>query len=123
MFVELAQGQHPSPPARIVDSVGDGPLEDVASVLSYLQAGLPLIDMMDIENDVFDPERQIMNGATILTDGEWLWRQDLAYYVRYHDVLLPPDFLALIRSRDYLVPVVDEPVLVALAEEASRLAF
>ncbi|GGQ44651.1 hypothetical protein GCM10010166_11500 [Couchioplanes caeruleus subsp. azureus] len=45
-----------------------------------------------------------MNGPTLLTDGDWLWRKDFPYYVRYRRVAVPEDFLTVIRERDYVVP-------------------
>jgi hypothetical protein len=65
MFIELAQGHHPAPAQSIADNVSDQPLVDVENVVAYLNDGHVLIDMMDIENDVFDPALQILNGSSI----------------------------------------------------------
>ncbi|MEU4243593.1 hypothetical protein [Actinoplanes sp. NPDC026619] len=122
MFVELGQTRHPEPPQRIADHIG-APLEDADLVTQYLDNGYLLIDMMDIERDVLDPAQEILSGSSILTDGEWLWRQDLSYYVRRHHVTLPPELLATIRERQYTIPSVDEERLIALTADADHLAF
>src|SRR3954464_4053302 len=120
MFVELGQTRHPDPPQYIADHIGAEPLEDADQVTQYLSNGYLLIDMMDVERDVLDPEQEILNGSSILTDGEWLWRQDLSYYVRRHHVALPPDLLAAIRERQYTIPPVDEAQLIILTAHAEH---
>ena len=124
MFVELAQSRHPEPAQSMVDHISEQPLADVQNVVAYLSGGHYLIEMMDIQNDVLDATReQIINGSSILTDGEWLWREDYAYYVEHHNVRVPDDLLTTIRHRNYIVPPVPEPVMVNLAPEAEELAF
>lgn len=123
MFVELGQTRHPDPPQSIADHIGAEPLEDADLVTRYLTKGHLLIDMMDVERDVLDPEQEVLSGSSIMTDGEWLWRRDLAYYVRRHHVLLPRDLLATIRERRYTVPPLDETQLIALTGYAEHLAF
>lgn len=123
MFVELSQGQHPAPPQSIRDHIGAEPLPDADRVVAYLHAGHPLIDMMDVEDDPLDPARQVMNGSSILTDGDWLWRQDFGYYVRRHNVAPPEELLTAIRARHYVVPEVSVERLTELAAAAEKLAF
>lgn len=123
MFVELAQGRHPAPVQSIADNLSEQPVEDVENVVAYLNTGHVLVDVMDIENDVLDPTQQIMNGSSILTDGDWLWRMDYAYYVQRHNILVPEGLLTTIRHRNYIVPFVPEQVLIDLAEQAEQLAF
>src|SRR4051794_5553433 len=102
MFIEFGSVKQSEPQGTIVDHIGSEPLEDVEQVVAYLRSGHPLIDMMDIQDDVIDGTReQIMNGSSIVTDGQWLWREDLAYYVKQHNVTLPEEFLHLIRARNY----------------------
>lgn len=123
MFAELTQARYPTPASSIRDNVAAEPLPDADAVLAYLDAGHVLIDMMDIEQDPFNPAQQILNGSTMLTDGEWLWRQDFTYYIRYHDVAVPPELLAAIRARAYLVPEVAEERLIEIADEAEWFAL
>jgi hypothetical protein len=92
-------------------------------VLAYLDAGHVLLDVMEVGSDPFDPSKRTLNGRTMVTDGEWLWRQDFSYYVRYHDVVVPPEFLAAIRAHNYVVPEVPEKRLLEIVEEAEWYAL
>jgi hypothetical protein len=124
MFIELDQGRHPEPVQSIADCISKEPLFDAEKVVAYLRSGHYLIDMMDSQNDVLDAmARRIIGGSSILTDGEWLWRDDYAYYVRRHNVVVPENLLTTIRQRNYIVPPVPEPVLLDLTKEARTLAF
>lgn len=123
MFVEFGPVRSSEPQASIVDHVTSEELPDLGQVLGYLNAGHVLIDVMDIADDPFEPTRQIMNGSTVLTDGDWLWRKDFAYFVRRHRVAVPEDFLALIRERNYVVPDRDVAELTACSLQARQLMF
>jgi hypothetical protein len=120
MFIELGRLRPPTPQPSIRDHVG-APLPDVEAVADYLGGGHELITAMDLSRDVFDESRDVMNGSSIRTDGEWLWRDDLAYYVSRHDVALPEEFLRAIRDRNYVVPDLDDATLDAAADHAVHL--
>jgi hypothetical protein len=121
MFVELGRVKQDEPQPSIFDHVVAEPLPDADRVVAYLRAGHGLIDFMDISDDVFDPSRQILGGPSIHTDGDWYWRDDLAFYVQWHDVTPPADFLALIRQRHYIVPDVPDERLDKLTGPAVRM--
>ncbi|MFY1702650.1 hypothetical protein ACN28G_13040 [Micromonospora sp. WMMA1923] len=123
MFLEFGPVRSAEPQRSILDSVADEELPDLARVVGYLDAGHVLIDVMDVAADPFEPTDQVMNGSTVLTDGDWLWRRDLAYYVRRHRVAVPAEFLALIRARGYAVPARGVPELTACARRARALMF
>jgi hypothetical protein len=68
---------------------------------------------MGAQADVLDPEGPTLVGAgSLLTDGVWLWREDLAYYVATYHLALPRDFLARVRELGYRPPKVPESRLV-----------
>ncbi|MFI5929592.1 hypothetical protein ACIA3K_26960 [Micromonospora sp. NPDC051543] len=123
MFRELGPVRSAEPQESILDSVADEELPDLTQVVAYLKSGHVLIDVMDVADDAFDSTRQVMNGSTVVTDGDWLWRKDLAYYVGRHRIALPQDFLALIRERDYVVPPRGVPELTACSRQARELMF
>ncbi|WP_434740273.1 hypothetical protein [Micromonospora sp. SH-82] len=123
MFLEFGPVRSAEPQRRIFDSVADEELPDVAWVVGYLDAGHVLIDVMDVAADPFEPTERVLNGSTVLTDGDWLWRKDLAYYVRRHRVAVPAEFLALIRERGYAVPARGVPELTACSQRARELMF
>ncbi|MEU8213747.1 hypothetical protein AB0B85_31610 [Micromonospora sp. NPDC049044] len=123
MFREFGPIRSAEPQESIFDNVTAEELPDLAQVVTYLDSGHVLIDVMDVANDAFDATRQLMNGSTVMTDGDWLWRKDLAYYVRSHRVAVPEDFLALIRERDYVVPPRGVPELTSCSRQARDLMF
>jgi hypothetical protein len=43
-------------------------------------------------------------GDSDLTDGEWVWPEGLAHYVRWHWVRLPDEFVATMRANGWRVP-------------------
>lgn len=121
MFVELGRVKQEEPQPSIHEHVLAAALPDADRVVDYLRAGHRLLDFMDISNDLFDSSRQVLGGPSVLTDGDWMWRDDLAYYVQRHRVTPPGEFLDLMRRRHYIMPVVADEVLDALVEPAVRL--
>jgi hypothetical protein len=123
IFQELWPTTSDAPLPSIFEYVGQQPLPDAGRVVGYLESGHVLIDMIDTAKDVFSNGERIINGSSILTDGVWLWRRDLQYYVRQHNVRLPEEFLADIRSSQYEVPELDLTTRRRCAEEAKALLF
>ncbi|WP_431913576.1 hypothetical protein [Micromonospora carbonacea] len=97
------------------------PLPDTDRVTSYLRDGHELIDVMGAELDVLGSGRHLVGGASVMTDGEWIWRDDLRFYVATYHVRLPDDFLAYIRANDYHVPDLRIGDLRAAGKEAMRI--
>ena len=120
MFRELGRLRPPTAQPSIVTSIS-APLPDADAVVGYLRSGHRLIMAMDVQPDVVDGSEQILNGSSVVTDGDWLWREDLAYYLHRHHVGLPEEFLQLIREREYVVPDVDDTTLDQAAAEAEQL--
>lgn len=88
-------------------------------VLGYLESGYTLIDMMGRESDILDDETSIPGGSSIMTDGEWIWRQDLIYYVRRYSLHLPYEF-ASVATRLERVPALDLATLSRLTRKVLR---
>ncbi len=76
----------------ITDAVGVISEDKASAVGAYLRSGLGLIDVMEILPDVIDGSL-IRESASILGDGNWIWRADLAHYVEKYCVGLDPYFL------------------------------
>ncbi len=121
MFKELGEVRSGEPQPSIFDNVLEESLPDADRVVAYLRGGHTLIDFMDISDDVFDKDRQVLGGPSIATDGDWYWRDDLTYYVQWHNVTPPAEFLTLIRERHYIVPEVSEERLIELTDPAVRM--
>ncbi|MGC0415116.1 hypothetical protein [Embleya sp. AB8] len=92
----------------ILDARGDDPLVDEAKILAYLEAGTSLFDFMAFKRDVFGGEENIPGAGSPMTDGEWIWKRDLLYYLPVYHVLLNPDFLDHVRAIDYRMPEISD---------------
>lgn len=88
---------------------------DEAEIIGYLGRGAGIWAEMSAGPDVLDPEAPVLSGVgSLFTDGTWLWRQDLPYYLGTYHVTLPRDFLTHVRKARYRVPAVPETRLLEI---------
>lgn len=123
MFAEQWPNATPGQLPSIMDAIGGPTLPDADQVTLYLKSGHTLMSMMDVDDDIVDGAETILSGCSILTDGSWMWRKDLEHYVRRHNLRLPDNLLANIRSNNYQVPSIDpaaRPEYVSLAKQYLR---
>lgn len=85
-------------------------------VLNYLTQSTGIFDWNEVVRDCLDREKTIMNGSCIWSDGEWIWREDLEYYVKEYNVNLPSKFIEKIISNNGIPPLSDEQVRMDLDE-------
>ncbi|MCF2435152.1 hypothetical protein LV779_13180 [Streptomyces thinghirensis] len=70
---------------------------------------------MGAQTDVLDPDGPTLVGnGSLFTDGIWLWREDLSYYVARYHLALPREFVAHVRGLEYSPPQVPESRLVEI---------
>ncbi|KAB8161382.1 hypothetical protein FH609_027220 [Streptomyces sp. 3MP-14] len=105
---------------EVLTPPGDYPADTVAG---YLDAGHPMLDVMELTQDVVRHAFQVPGGSSVLTDGEYAWRLDLAQYVRRYAPELPEAFLS--RALDPAgVPALPQDRLIALSDRiAADLGF
>ncbi|MDQ0405613.1 hypothetical protein ABVB69_08660 [Streptomyces sp. NPDC000349] len=97
---------------------------DEEAIVNYLVNGADIFSEMGAELDVLSPDEfPIAGGASLKTDGTWVWRLDLPHYVDAYHVALPDDFLQTIRSREYVVPQLEEDTLFAILEEVTGIDY
>ncbi len=72
-----------------------GRLDVVAAerIKTHLNIGIGVFDVMEAVRDPFDNARYIPGGSSLISDGEWVWRQDLASFVERYRVGLPNEFV------------------------------
>ena len=88
-FSEISgESMHPS----IHSVLGLFPVANVDAVTAYLEAGETLFVFMEWPLDCFNG-KPMANSLWLQTDGEWFWRNDLAYYVKTYRVGLPDQFI------------------------------
>ncbi|MFE9908063.1 hypothetical protein [Streptomyces clavifer] len=90
--------------------------EDAKQITEYLLAGHDIFSVMGSSEDVLGSGKTVLGGDSILSDGEWIWRGDLWFYVWNHRVQLPEKFLTRLRGNNYLMPAENEPQLAEIAK-------
>ncbi len=120
-YAELWSSDAGTPEGNIREFVRAQPGEDDERVSGYLRSGHVLFSAMGVVGDILGSGERILGGDSILTDGEWVWRGDLWFYVSTHHVRLPEEFLTAVRERDYTIPPVDRERLLALTDEIEKV--
>lgn len=116
-FEELWPPTFGTPRGSLRDFLGDFPYEDEKEIIRYLQNGHDLFNIMGSSDDALGSGEAILGGDSIYSDGEWVWRGDLWFYVRKHHVILPAEFVDRVRKLGHSVPDKDIPRLMEIAQE------
>jgi hypothetical protein len=111
-FRELYDDEPGLPSLR--DAVRTTAHPDEAHIVAYLKAGVGLAGVGCYVGDALNPSARFAISPGLETDGVWLWRADLPYYVATYHVELPDEFVAHMRRNGWAVPAL------SVAEE-SRL--
>ncbi|MEU3422759.1 hypothetical protein AB0F39_30130 [Streptomyces murinus] len=111
----------PEATSSIRSFVADTAQPNESKIASYLRNGHMLFASMGVVDDVLGSDENIMGGGSLYTDGEWIWRGDLWFYVSRHHVVLPDDFRSKAESLDYAVPSVEQERLMTLTDELQAL--
>lgn len=93
VFRELEPGHDESLPS-IKAAAGFLTPNDANLIAAYLENGETVFDVMKANADPFDPSISLPGGPSLVTDGLWVWRLDLAYFVRKYRVELSRDFVS-----------------------------
>ena len=83
----------------------------------YLSSGIPVIDFMEATYDPFDKNTVISGGSSLLSDGYWIWRVDLAYLVEKYCLWLPDEFISEAVERS----VVDKSLEAEVLEKSEAI--
>ncbi|MFD8749398.1 hypothetical protein ACFV0O_00200 [Kitasatospora sp. NPDC059577] len=107
-FYDELDNRSGQPNGSIRDAVRPVGEPDEMDLVAYLDAGHVLIDVMEAGHDVItgSTHRHSPGCSSLVTDGEWLWRQDFPHYVETHHVSLPDAFLEHVRGLNHRIPVV-----------------
>ena len=80
-------------------------IEEIENICNYLDSGVALIVVPGISEDVINPEKGNAGVLSEYTDGTWLWRGDLSYYVKNYNLKLPDEFIETMKKNNWKVPV------------------
>ncbi|HEX7245791.1 MAG TPA: hypothetical protein VF245_09525 [Solirubrobacterales bacterium] len=89
-----------------------------ARLLEFLRGGGVVLQASGLREDRLDPAAPVAVPLGYLSDGEWIWPQELAYYLEVHDVLPEAALLEHARERDFRAA---QPPPGRLAEAANLL--
>ena len=92
----------------IFEFINKGKTENKEDICNYLDSGVALIIVPAVTEDVINPEKGNAGVASEYTDGTWLWRGDLSYYVRNYNIKLPEEFLETMKKNNWKVPISPE---------------
>ncbi|MEU5239999.1 hypothetical protein ACH4UR_33180 [Streptomyces lydicus] len=84
--------------------------------MQYFRDGEELFSAMGTVGDVLGSNERILGGDSVFTDGEWVWRGDLWFYLSRYHVRLPDGLPTRVREQGYTLPVVDEARLISLSD-------
>jgi hypothetical protein len=116
-FQELWAPSFGTPRGSMRDFLADSAYDDEREITRYLLAGHDLFSVMGSSEDVLGSGQTILGGDSICSDGEWVWRGDIWFYVRTHHVTLPTEFVERIRYFDYVMPAENLSSLMEIAKE------
>jgi hypothetical protein len=119
-FAELHDGEHWSYTGSILEATRPVSLPDETSILEYLKQGLPVVDFMEATQDVINRDQYVLGGSSILTDGVWLWREDLSHYLARYHLQLDSDFLHHAAANSYRTPKVPPDVMNQIIDEVTE---
>ncbi|AKA05129.1 hypothetical protein SAZ_23795 [Streptomyces noursei ZPM] len=117
LWLELAG----TPDGKLQDFKQEKGEPDEDRIVQYLRDGEELFSAMGAVGDILGSEERILGGDSIFTDGEWIWRGDLWFYLSRYHVRLPNEFLTRVREHGYALPVVDEARLISLSDELHEI--
>ncbi len=87
------------------------------ALVAYLRAGADVAMAPGLATDIVDPSAGSAGAQGILTDGEWVWPNELAYYVERYDIAPSDEFVAHARSNDWRVPEIPTERLEEVVDE------
>lgn len=120
-YEELWLERAGTPDGKLQDFTRETREPDEDRIVQYLRDGEELFSAMGTVGDILGSDERILGGDSVFTDGEWIWRGDLWFYLSRYHVRLPDDFLARVREQGYKLPVVDEARLISLSDELQEI--
>jgi hypothetical protein len=99
------------------EQIGTRRIRSESKIVEYLRSGHLLSAVMEGMLDTFDgtPFPEGSGCSSLLTDGTWLWRRDLAHYVERYHVEVPDDFVLALVESAFRMPDLSPQNLTALA--------
>ncbi|WP_278264908.1 hypothetical protein [Nocardia sp. AG03] len=97
---EMFDGDRDDLPS-IRDALGDAEHPERARLLAYLRAAPVVFDRMTAVPDLLAEDGWLPGGASLCSDGEWIWRAELVEYYARQPLTLPVEFVEHVRENGY----------------------
>jgi hypothetical protein len=120
MFADLEPARPQAFHGSIQDAVRAEAGPDERNLIEYLKGGISLIDIMEATKDVISGDEYVTGGSSLLTDGTWVWREDLRYYVDRYHLELDPAFVQHAAESGFRIPPVERDQVIAIARKSAR---
>ncbi|WP_432001747.1 hypothetical protein [Streptomyces sioyaensis] len=120
-YEELWLERAGTPDGKLQDFTREKGEPDEDRIVQYLRGGEELFSAMGAVGDILGSDERILGGDSVFTDGEWIWRGDLWFYLSRYHLRLPDEFLTRVRENGYAQPVLDEARLIALSDELQEI--
>ncbi len=111
-FRDLPFGEAGEP--SLMEAIGSTPVADERRIVDYLRSGLQYALVPGVTVDVLAPDRPALGPLRYITDGEWLWRSDLAHYVERYHCRVVDEFVEHMKAQNWLPPTEAEMNLAEL---------
>lgn len=83
----------------LLSAQGEDISADVSKeVFDFLENGPVIIDYTETDLCVLGCGASIIGTSSIQSNGEWIWRRDLAHYFSVHKISLPVEFVDAAKS-------------------------
>lgn len=90
-------------------------------VIDYLKNGHYISGHRGYTKDLFDESKKTAGGKSEITDGMWVWTQDVIYYIENYNIGLPDEFLIHMEKNNYKVPKITEQIIYEIGEGLSEI--
>lgn len=113
-FQELEHGRPDGPSLRAAVRDHGGP--DEHRLVEYLRSGSILAATGSRVHDILSPDRELIDGLHLFTDGQWFWYSDLAHYVEQYHVALDERFVQHAQDQNWAAPTLTTAELIKIEE-------
>lgn len=86
-------------------------------ILHYLKNGCMLLAERSIVDSIVDSNVRLNGDCSVITDGSWIWFENVRHYYEKNRLSLLPEFLASMKANDFIVPIIDNHVKKELVTE------
>ncbi len=107
---------HPDDPGlpSVHAAIRDEGHPDEGRIVAYLEAGVCVAACGGVQFDVVEPSSGHVTSPDMVSDGDWLWPGELAYYVSRYHVALPAEFTNSLRRKAWQTQTLSDDEVNAL---------